>query len=80
MRYVLAPFKYVFGKFWIWAGGGSYSGGFSNRGKGLPEFDCSPYMTHMVVWLKLLVPKRGTLYKDPYHYLNHGAGTRAIAI
>ena len=27
MRYVLAPFKYVLGKFWIWAGGILYLGG-----------------------------------------------------
>ena len=27
MRYVLAPFKYVLGKFWIWAGGFILGGG-----------------------------------------------------
>ena len=31
LRFVMAPLKYVLGKFWIWAGGVLYNGGGGGR-------------------------------------------------
>ena len=56
MRYVLAPFKYVLGKFWIWAGGVfTLRGGGLINGEGIKQHTYRPYKFKLVAQSRQLM-------------------------